>query len=92
MRYCTASGYLDLKSKGSKPNDIDSDYGQLGPWFSHPNQLPADTRVLFGHWAALGCETNDPQIIALDSGCVWGGELTFFNPDSGERLGEPRGD
>jgi bis(5'-nucleosyl)-tetraphosphatase (symmetrical) len=30
---------------------------------------------VFGHWAALGLIIRD-NVIGLDSGCVWGEELT----------------
>jgi hypothetical protein len=31
--------------------------------------------VVFGHWSALGVVLR-PNLIGLDSGCVWGGKLT----------------
>ena len=47
-------------------------------------QLPGNQRILFGHWAALEGNCNEPGVIALDSGCVWGGKMTLLNVDSGE--------
>ena len=41
-------------------------------------------RILFGHWAALEGNCKEPGVIALDSGCVWGGKMTLLNVDSGE--------
>lgn len=43
------------------------------PWFVYPSERP--TRLVFGHWAALGIYA-DPRHNALDSGCVWGQKLT----------------
>jgi len=45
------------------------------PWFDAPNRASADTTVIFGHWAALGLIVR-PDVIALDSGCVWGRTLS----------------
>jgi bis(5'-nucleosyl)-tetraphosphatase (symmetrical) len=45
------------------------------PWFRAPARRSAGATVVFGHWAALGLLV-EPRILALDSGCVWGGRLT----------------
>ena len=79
MRYCDASGRLDLESKGP-PGTQPAGYV---PWFRAPQRATAGTRILFGHWAALGY-LREPYLLALDTGCVWGQGLT------GARLdGEP---
>ncbi len=83
MRYCTPEGVLDLKSKGPEP---DPDAGNVAPWFSHPNRAAAAETIIFGHWASLeGC-TDTPNIIGLDSGCVWGGSLSLYCLETGEML------
>ncbi len=79
MRHCTASGGLDLVSKGRKPN-VASLAGQaLKPWFKHPNRLQKKERLFFGHWASLEGETSGRQFIGLDTGCVWGRCLTLYS-------------
>ena len=45
------------------------------PWFRIPNRKNADATVICGHWAALGLHI-EPNLLAIDSGCVWGKELT----------------
>jgi len=45
------------------------------PWFSVPSRKSKSHTILFGHWAALGFY-QAPGILALDSGCAWGGMLT----------------
>lgn len=45
------------------------------PWFEIAGRRSLDHTVIFGHWAALGLHL-DERVIGLDSGCVWGGELT----------------
>ncbi|SEI86610.1 Bis(5'nucleosyl)-tetraphosphatase, ApaH [Azotobacter beijerinckii] len=81
MRFCTPDGTLDLKSKeglGTAP-------AGFAPWFSHPGRKTRGQKILFGHWAALEGRCDAPGVIALDTGCVWGGTLTLLNVDTGER-------
>ena len=54
---------------------VDSAPPGFMPWFDVPSRGTADVTVVFGHWAALGLIIRD-NIIGLDSGCVWGAELT----------------
>jgi bis(5'-nucleosyl)-tetraphosphatase (symmetrical) len=43
--------------------------------------------VIVGHWSTLGLRT-EPHLLALDTGCVWGGALTAVCLDSGQRWQE----
>lgn len=72
MRLCSADGSMDFKEKESAAAPAGSD---LMPWFDVPGRRCADTPVVFGHWSALGLLMRD-DVIALDSGCVWGGHLS----------------
>ena len=45
------------------------------PWFRAPDRRSRGTPIVLGHWAALGLWIEG-DVIALDSGCVWGGSLT----------------
>lgn len=82
MRFCTAEGKLDLKSK----EGLDTAPPGYKPWFQHKERKTRGSRIIFGHWAALEGNIHEPGIFALDTGCVWGGSLTLMNVDSGERL------
>ena len=76
MRFCTATGELDLSNK------LDTtDREGFAPWFSFAERKTAGDRVLFGHWASLEGNANTHNVFALDTGCVWGRELTLFNLD-----------
>lgn len=46
----------------------------LTPWFDAPQRKTAKQRVVFGHWSTLGLMVR-PNLISLDSGCVWGRQL-----------------
>ena len=82
MRFCTADGSLDLKSK----EGVDSAPPGYAPWFSHPQRKTRGQKIIFGHWAALEGRCNESGLIALDTGCVWGAAMTLLNVDSGEQL------
>jgi bis(5'-nucleosyl)-tetraphosphatase (symmetrical) len=74
MRLCAADGTLNLTHNSG----LDSLPEGFQPWFAHPHRLTAHNTILFGHWAALEGESNANQVIALDTGCVWGGRLTML--------------
>lgn len=74
LRYCRADGTIDLKMKGAPGNS-----GPWRPWFEHPRKL-RDRLVVCGHWSTLGL-VQRPDLLALDTGCVWGGALTAVNLD-----------
>jgi bis(5'-nucleosyl)-tetraphosphatase (symmetrical) len=80
LRFCDAQGRLDFKTKdgaGSAPEGFH-------PWFEVPGRRSAGTPIAFGHWSTLGL-INRPDLLALDTGCVWGGQLTAMRVDGGRR-------
>lgn len=77
LRYCDTAGRLALAYKGAPG----SQPPHLQPWFEHKQRRSHDLKVLFGHWSTLG-ERNDAGIYPLDSGCLWGGQLTALRLDS----------
>jgi bis(5'-nucleosyl)-tetraphosphatase (symmetrical) len=71
LRLCTPDGTMEFTHKtGLKGMPT----GYL-PWFDVPARASRDMPVLFGHWAALGLMLR-PEVLGLDSGCVWGRRLT----------------
>jgi bis(5'-nucleosyl)-tetraphosphatase (symmetrical) len=61
------------------------------PWFTVPGRRAADTLVVCGHWAALGLR-REGNVLALDTGCVWGGLLSAVRLDDGTLFQEPLAD
>ncbi|GAB4116697.1 MAG: symmetrical bis(5'-nucleosyl)-tetraphosphatase [Sideroxydans sp.] len=76
LRICTPQGEMEFKFKGEVEN-IPGDYL---PWFEVPSRKSADTTVIFGHWSALGLVLRE-KVIALDTGCLWGGPMTAIRLD-----------
>jgi bis(5'-nucleosyl)-tetraphosphatase (symmetrical) len=71
LRFCTPEGVMDLKASGGLQ---DAPPGYL-PWFDVLGRKSVGTTIAFGHWSTLGL-VQRPDIIGLDTGCVWGGCLS----------------
>ncbi|GHD70967.1 symmetrical bis(5'-nucleosyl)-tetraphosphatase [Vogesella fluminis] len=71
MRFINSDGELDLSYKG----ELDGAPAQLRPWFAVDGRRSMDTPIVCGHWSALGLMLNE-DVLAIDSGCLWGGSLT----------------
>ena len=70
LRTTTPDG--DMSSYSGPPQEAPA--GFL-PWFRVPNRRSSDATIITGHWAALGLHIED-NLLAIDSGCVWGRQLT----------------
>ncbi len=71
IRFCNSEGELEVNAKGGP----DAALPGYMPWFDVPGRRTAELTVVFGHWAALGLLLRD-NLCALDSGCVWGKQLS----------------
>lgn len=78
MRYCDKSGELDLKLKGAPGKQSKSKYM---PWFDVIKRKSKKHRIVFGHWSTLGLVQRN-NIYAIDTGCLWGGQLTALRLDT----------
>lgn len=72
MRFCSPTGELDIENKAG-PMQVRFGFA---PWFALDNRKSRRHRILFGHWAALEGHAAQTNVWALDTGCVWGGQLT----------------
>ena len=80
IRFVHADGSLDFKAKegaGAAPPG-------LVAWFEFPTRASTGTPIAFGHWSTLGL-MNRPDLLGIDTGCVWGGALTAVRVDGGRR-------
>jgi len=80
IRFCSDDGTLDFKAK----EGADAAPPGFKPWFDVPGRRSAGTPIAFGHWSTLGL-INRPDLLAIDTGCVWGGALTAVRVDGGRR-------
>ncbi len=74
LRVCTAQGEMEFQFKGELA-DVPAPYL---PWFALKNRATQTAQVIFGHWSALGLQQQG-NVYALDTGCLWGGQLTAMN-------------
>jgi len=76
MRMLTRNGRLNFAHSGSPFRARRN----LVPWFEVEDAAWRGTRIVFGHWSALGLVVL-PDLISLDTGCVWGRQLTAVRLD-----------
>ena len=76
LRFCTADGRMEFASKMGTET---APQGYM-PWFDVPDRKTRQVTVVFGHWSTLGLLLRD-NLVALDTGCVWGGKLTAVRLD-----------
>lgn len=85
MRFCDSEGRLELATKtgpGTAPKGFE-------PWFAHKRHKCGDACIIFGHWASLEGKSGRKNIIALDTGCVWGGSLSMVRLEDMVRFSVP---
>lgn len=71
IRFCSTDGVMDF---ASKDGIADIPPGFM-PWFDVPARKTQDVPVIIGHWSTLGLLLR-PDLLSIDTGCVWGGKLT----------------
>lgn len=79
MRICKLDGVMEFSFKGELAN-IPTGYL---PWFDVPNRQSQAAHIICGHWSALGLRQRN-NIHALDTGCLWGGQLTAMSLETRE--------
>lgn len=82
MRFCDETGQLVLNYKGTIEQAPEGIY----PWFNLEIRQPIDADIVFGHWAALQGKCAKPRIHAIDTGCLWGGQLTALRLQDMQRF------
>jgi bis(5'-nucleosyl)-tetraphosphatase (symmetrical) len=71
LRFCTADGRMEFREKRGREHAPEG----FRPWFAHDHRRTARMLVVCGHWSTLELELA-PNVLMLDSGCLWGGTLT----------------
>ena len=83
LRFCSALGVMEFDAKEGKDNAPPG----FMPWFDVPGRKTAEVTVAFGHWSTLGW-LDRTDVLALDSGCVWGGSLSALKLGNDSRSHE----
>lgn len=81
LRFCTPDGAMEFSIKESLSAAPE---GYL-PWFDVAGRKTAEVTAVFGHWSTLGL-TLRPNLIGLDTGCVWGGKLSALRLEDRQLL------
>ncbi len=72
-RYCTSDGRFNWRVRSGASRSY-----REKAWYAHRHlRWCKQTHLLFGHWAAKGLVTDQPHVLGLDSGAVWGNTLTL---------------
>jgi bis(5'-nucleosyl)-tetraphosphatase (symmetrical) len=87
LRTCRADGQVCERFTGP-PEEAPKG---CRPWFELRADGATGVTIVCGHWATLGLRMQ-PGLLALDSGCVWGGSLTAVRLDDEEVFQEPLAD
>ena len=80
LRFCTDDGTMEFSVKD---NAAAAPPGYR-PWYDIASRRTAGVPIAFGHWSTLGL-LERPDLLSLDTGCVWGGPLTAARIDGGRR-------
>jgi len=76
LRYCSADGRMEFREKRG-PAFTPAGFK---PWFAHESRASSRVTVVCGHWSTLELMLA-PNVLMLDSGCLWGGSLTAIRLD-----------
>jgi bis(5'-nucleosyl)-tetraphosphatase (symmetrical) len=81
LRFCTSEGQMNLKASGAMDG---APPGHMA-WFEVPGRKTAGVPIAFGHWSTLGY-LHRPDLLSLDTGCVWGGCLSAVRLGAGDAV------
>jgi len=70
MRFIDNHNQLDFSETSRETNQT-----HLSPWYKRCSIATPECPVYFGHWASLQGDSQHPDYISIDGGCVWGGKL-----------------
>jgi bis(5'-nucleosyl)-tetraphosphatase (symmetrical) len=70
VRYCTRDGQRPER-------DWPPPSAPFAPWYEFWEERADPRTVVFGHWARRGL-VRRPRVVGLDTGCVWGKQLSAW--------------
>jgi bis(5'-nucleosyl)-tetraphosphatase (symmetrical) len=84
LRVLDARGAMAIAFKG-EPGEAAPG---MTPWFDMPGRRSRDHTIVCGHWSALGLRVR-PDLLSIDSGCIWGRSLTAVRLEDRAVFGVP---
>jgi len=81
LRFLHQDGNMEFQHKGALADAPP----ELIPWFDFPGRKNLDVQVFFGHWSTLGL-LQRADVVSLDTGCLWGGQLSAFRLEDGRLI------
>ncbi|NWG85948.1 MAG: symmetrical bis(5'-nucleosyl)-tetraphosphatase [Hydrogenophilaceae bacterium] len=84
LRFLHADGGMEFLHKCA-PEAVPE---ELTPWYDMPGRRSRDVRIFFGHWSTLGLFQR-PDVVGLDTGCLWGGQLSALRLEDGRLFQVP---
>jgi len=88
-RWCDAAGGTPSEAMSEELESSGASDGRFSPWYRfYDPALHGNRRVVYGHWSARGL-VNEVNALGLDTGCVWGKELTAFIPEEQRLVSVP---
>jgi bis(5'-nucleosyl)-tetraphosphatase (symmetrical) len=76
LRFCAADDTMQLAEKRGIAHTPEG----YAAWFLHADRKSAGITILCGHWSTIDLMLA-PNVLMLDSGCLWGGTLTALRLD-----------
>jgi len=76
LRFCTADGTMEFGEKRGPEHAPEG----FRPWFAHEARASSGKTIVCGHWSTHELLLA-PNLMMLDSGCLWGGTLTAIRLD-----------
>lgn len=76
LRFCAADDTMEFAEKRGASHAPEG----FAPWFSHAGRKSSGVTIVCGHWSTLDLMLA-PNVLMLDSGCLWGGALTAIRLD-----------
>jgi len=76
LRFCQDDGTMEFSEKRGPAHTPEG----FRPWYAHEHRRSAHLTIVCGHWSTLDLLLA-PNVLMLDSGCLWGGSLTAIRLD-----------
>lgn len=85
MRVLTPDGKMNFTFKGPLHKIPEGHFA----WYQLSPLAAQETKIIFGHWAALNGLFDHDKALGIDTGCVWGNTLTAVCLETNKQFNVP---